>query len=70
MKNVILFHQIVNKIIEIIKLRESLRDYAQYHLSISSQNVRPILQPMFHDFNNKNEKVIKLKINSYLELII
>lgn len=44
-----------SQIIEIIKLRESLRDYVEYHLNISSQNGTPILRPMFYDFNNDME---------------
>ena len=40
-----------SQIIEIIKLRESLRDYVEYHLNISHQNGTPILRPMFYDFN-------------------
>ena len=43
------------QIIDIIKLRESLRDYVEYHLNISSQNGTPILRPMFYDFNNDSE---------------
>lgn len=41
-----------SQIIEIIKLRESLRDYVEYHLNISHQNGTPILRPMFYDFND------------------
>ena len=55
MVNVIRIHQIVNKIIEIIKLRESLSDHAEYPLNISSQNGRSILRPMFYDSNNESE---------------
>jgi alpha-D-xyloside xylohydrolase len=44
-----------SQIIDIIKLRESLRDYVEYHLNISSQNGTPILRPMFYDFNNDIE---------------
>jgi len=44
MVNIIRIHQIVNKIIEIIKLRESLSDHAEYPLNISSQNGRSILR--------------------------
>jgi alpha-D-xyloside xylohydrolase len=40
------------QIIDIIKLRESLRGYVEYHLNISSQNGTPILRPMFYDFND------------------
>lgn len=43
------------QIIEIIQLRESLRDYVEYHLNISSQNGTPILRPMFYDFNDDIE---------------
>ena len=48
---------IVAQIIEIIKLRESLRDYIEYHLNISHQNGTPILRPMFYDFNNDMESL-------------
>jgi alpha-D-xyloside xylohydrolase len=41
-----------SQIIDIIKLRESLRDYVEYHLNITHQNGTPILRPMFYDFNN------------------
>ena len=41
-----------SQIIEIIQLRESLRDYVEYHLNISHQNGTPILRPMFYDFND------------------
>ena len=41
-----------SQIIDIINLRESLRDYVEYHLNISSQNGTPILRPMFYDFND------------------
>ena len=41
-----------SQIIEIIKLRESLRDYVEYHLNISHENGTPILRPMFYDFND------------------
>ena len=41
--------------IEIIKLRESLSDHAEYPLNISSQNGRSILRPMFYDSNNESE---------------
>jgi alpha-D-xyloside xylohydrolase len=44
-----------SQIIETIKLRESLRDYVEYHLNISSQNGTPILRPMFYDYNNDIE---------------
>ncbi|CAF3710085.1 unnamed protein product [Adineta steineri] len=43
------------QIIDIIKLRESLRDYVEYHLNISHENGTPILRPMFYDFNNDIE---------------
>jgi alpha-D-xyloside xylohydrolase len=43
------------QIIDIIQLRESLRDYIEYHLNISHQNGTPILRPMFYDFNNDIE---------------
>jgi alpha-D-xyloside xylohydrolase len=43
------------QIIDIIQLRESLRDYVEYHLNISNQNGTPILRPMFYDFNNDIE---------------
>ncbi|CAF0828369.1 unnamed protein product [Adineta ricciae] len=39
-----------SQIIDVIKLRESLRDYVEYHLNISHQNGSPILRPMFYDF--------------------
>lgn len=38
------------QIIDIIHLRESLRDYVEYHLTIASENGTPILRPMFYDF--------------------
>jgi alpha-D-xyloside xylohydrolase len=41
-----------SQIIDIIKLRESLRGYVEYHLNISSQNGTPILRPMFYDFSD------------------
>lgn len=41
-----------SQIIDIIKLRESLRAYVEYHLNISSQNGTPILRPMFYDFTD------------------
>jgi alpha-D-xyloside xylohydrolase len=41
-----------SQIIDIIKLRESLRDYVEYHLNIASQNGTPILRPMFYDFTD------------------
>ena len=44
-----------SQIIDIIQLRESLRDYVEYHLNISSQNGTPILRPMFYDFNDDPE---------------
>ena len=44
-----------SQIINIIQLRESLRDYVEYHLNISHQNGTPILRPMFYDFNNDIE---------------
>ncbi|CAF3617508.1 unnamed protein product [Rotaria sp. Silwood1] len=43
------------QIIDIIQLRESLRDYIEYHLNISNQNGTPILRPMFYDFNDDIE---------------
>lgn len=43
------------QIVELIQLRESLRDYVEYHLNISSQNGTPILRPMFYDFENDVE---------------
>ncbi|CAF0791805.1 unnamed protein product [Rotaria sordida] len=43
------------QIIDIIQLRESLRDYVEYHLNISNQNGTPILRPMFYDFNDDIE---------------
>ncbi|CAF1314890.1 unnamed protein product [Rotaria sordida] len=43
------------QIINIIRLRESLRDYIEYHLNISNQNGTPILRPMFYDFNDDLE---------------
>ena len=44
-----------SQIIDIIKLRESLRDFVEYHLNISAQNGTPILRPMFYEFNNDIE---------------
>ena len=44
-----------SQIIDIIKLRESLRGYVEYHLNISHQNGTPILRPMFFDFNTDME---------------
>jgi alpha-D-xyloside xylohydrolase len=41
-----------SQIIDIIKLRESLRGYVEYHLNIASQNGTPILRPMFYDFTD------------------
>jgi alpha-D-xyloside xylohydrolase len=41
-----------SQITDVIKLRESLRGYVEYHLNISSQNGTPILRPMFYDFND------------------
>ncbi|CAF1550921.1 unnamed protein product [Rotaria sordida] len=43
------------QIINIIRLRESLRNYIEYHLNISNQNGTPILRPMFYDFNDDLE---------------
>ena len=40
------------QITDIIKLRESLRDYVEYHLNITHRNGTPILRPMFYDFSN------------------
>ncbi|UJR12457.1 hypothetical protein I4U23_016633 [Adineta vaga] len=43
------------QITAIIRLRETLRDYIEYHLNISSQNGTPIVRPMFYDFSNDQE---------------
>ncbi|CAF1199178.1 unnamed protein product [Adineta ricciae] len=44
-----------SQIISIIELRESLRDYVEYHLNISAENGTPLLRPMFYDFNNDDQ---------------
>ncbi|MBX7145920.1 MAG: PDZ domain-containing protein, partial [Alphaproteobacteria bacterium] len=44
-----------SQIIDIILLRESLRDYVEYHLNISHENGTPILRPMFYDFSDDSE---------------
>ena len=64
MVNIIRIHQIINKMIEIIKLRESLSDHVEYPLNISSQNGIRLFYDPCSMILIMRVKVIKLKINS------